>query len=72
MPKPHPGWYNHTVTENWLRSTRCASGNCVEVAVTDSGVLFRDSKNPQQPPAAFDHQTWREFVTAVKDGEIPA
>jgi hypothetical protein len=54
----------------WIKSTRCASGTCVEVAyVGDDTVLMRDSKNPDQQFHAFDRASWAAFIDGVKAGD---
>ncbi|GGT30584.1 DUF397 domain-containing protein [Streptomyces chromofuscus] len=49
-------------------------GNCVEVAANffPAVVPVRDSKAPDGPALVFEAGPWSSFVTAVKDGELPA
>jgi hypothetical protein len=56
----------------WFKSTRSAgNGACVEVAFTAAGpVAVRDSKDPDGPMLRFDAEAWRNFVRAVRTGEI--
>lgn len=59
----------------WRRSTHCAAGTCVEVAIervadTVTQVLVRDSKNPHREPLAFTGPEWEAFVAGVKAGEF--
>jgi hypothetical protein len=49
-------------------------GACVEVAIvpggTDGAVALRDSKNPSGPVLLFSPDEWREFTSAVRQGEF--
>jgi predicted secreted Zn-dependent protease len=54
----------------WRRSTKCASGNCVEVAEVDGQIMVRDSKNPGLAPLPFTQAEWRAFVAGVKADEF--
>lgn len=53
----------------WLRSRRCGSGACVEVARVAGGVLVRDSKQPDGPTLAFTDDQWTAFTDAVRNGD---
>ena len=54
----------------WRRSTFCASGECVEVAVSDGGaILVRDSKVPQSEPLSFTQDEFRAFVLGAAAGQ---
>lgn len=56
---------------HFRRSTFCAGGGCVEVAVLDDGrVAVRDSAEPDQPPQVYPVVVWRAFVAGVKDGQF--
>jgi hypothetical protein len=54
----------------WVRSTKCASGNCVEVARDGDHVLLRDSKRPDGIPFEFTREEWKAFVAGVKADEF--
>ncbi|WP_173132652.1 DUF397 domain-containing protein [Kibdelosporangium persicum] len=43
---------------------------CVEVAMTGSGVIVRDSKNPAGPRLWFSHAEWTAFLYGVLAGEF--
>jgi len=49
---------------DWVKSSYSGTsgGNCVEVAVSPSGVRVRDSKDREGPSLAFDSQAWADFV----------
>ena len=49
----------------WIRSERCESGNCVEVASEAGHVLMRDSKHPGAPALVFTWSVWRAFVDGI-------
>ena len=57
-------------TVEWRRSDRCEASACVEVAVTPDAVLVRDGKDPDGPHLRVDHATWREFVAALRAGDL--
>jgi hypothetical protein len=56
-----------------------SSGNCVEVArihgaaglaLADSAVAVRDSKNPDGPKLIFPPQAWHQFAAELKSGRF--
>ncbi|MFD7403966.1 DUF397 domain-containing protein [Streptomyces sp. NPDC059866] len=48
-------------------------GACVEVADNLPPIVpVRDSKAPDGPALVFEARAWSSFVTAVKDGGLPA
>ncbi|GAA3592006.1 hypothetical protein GCM10022223_03330 [Kineosporia mesophila] len=60
-------------TGHWKRSSKCNSGNCVEVMVTSEDVRMRDSSRGDEV-LAFSRPAWAAFVAemrslAVKEGE---
>lgn len=55
---------------NWIKSSRSASGACVEVAHTEDGdYLMRDSKEPGTE-LCFTPAEWDAFLAGAKDGEF--
>ncbi|MEU6023505.1 DUF397 domain-containing protein [Micromonospora sp. NPDC048871] len=51
----------------WRKSSRSASGECVEVADNLPGVIgVRDSKDITGPVLTFDPPTWRRFIAFAK------
>ncbi|WP_131784270.1 DUF397 domain-containing protein [Protofrankia symbiont of Coriaria ruscifolia] len=56
----------------WITSSYSngAGGMCVEVAKLDSGVILRDSVQPDGPVLSFSREEWRAFLDGVKDGEF--
>lgn len=59
-----------SLTTGWRKSTYSGSGNnCIEVAVSSTGVAVRDSKDPQGPRLALTREQWRSFTAAVKAGD---
>lgn len=50
----------------WRRSSRCSDGACVEVATADV-VHVRDSKQPDAGIPTFDHATWVDFLTWIRE-----
>jgi len=56
----------------WRKSTRCATGGCIEVATTPGRSLVRDSKDVGGPILTFENSSWSDFVAAVRTGEFRA
>lgn len=53
----------------WRKSTRSSvEGQCVEVMMTDTEVLVRDTKDRGKPGHRFTHGQWAAFVGGVRDG----
>lgn len=54
---------------HWFKSTRSAgNGACVEIAVLQSAVAVRDSKDPNGPILSFETGSWRLFIADVSTG----
>jgi hypothetical protein len=54
----------------WTHAAACASGDCVQVAPCEGGVMVRDSKDPGGPVLSFTALEWTTFRDAVKAGEF--
>ena len=57
----------------WRKSSYSGSngGNCVEIGLgIPDTVPVRDSKNPTGPILTFPRNSWHDFLTALKNGEI--
>jgi hypothetical protein len=55
----------------WRKSSYSGNtGNCVEVAVTESVVGVRDSKDPGGSALAFAPDEWLAFTAGIKAGEF--
>lgn len=55
----------------WIKSRRCESASCVEVAVNEWGsVMVRNSDNIYEAPLFFSKEEWTEFVGGVRDGDF--
>jgi uncharacterized protein DUF397 len=50
----------------WRKSTYCANGDCVEVALLEEEVLVRDSKNPHGPTLHFTPIEWEAFLKGAR------
>ena len=62
---------NRESTLVWRKSrTSGASGGCVEVALSNSSVLVRDSRDQLGARLEFGPAQWRRFVRRVKDGDV--
>jgi hypothetical protein len=54
----------------WRRSSLCANGSCVEIAVVDGHVAIRDSKVSDGPLLQFSTTAWNEFLGGARTGEF--
>jgi len=57
----------------WKKSSRSngnGGSNCVEVAVLDTAVAVRDSKNPTGSALVFNPAAWVSFIDSAKGGEF--
>lgn len=52
----------------WRRSSFCAQGECVEVAVSGDAVLIRDSKDPG-PVQVYSAAEFRALALGIRAGE---
>jgi len=60
---------NRESTLVWRKSRRSGGDSaCVEIAVSDSSVLVRDSHDHLGARLAFGPAQWRQFVRRIKDG----
>ncbi|MEV6597816.1 DUF397 domain-containing protein [Actinoplanes sp. NPDC051346] len=51
----------------WRKSSRCGTGNCVEVSTSDEFMVrIRDGKDPCGPILEFDPAQWCRFLSAIK------
>ncbi|MEV6985499.1 DUF397 domain-containing protein [Sphaerisporangium sp. NPDC051017] len=56
----------------WRKSSR-STGNgsdCVEVALGDTSIAIRDSKNPQQAFHLFGRTEWKAFLEHMRSGDL--
>jgi Domain of unknown function (DUF397) len=61
---------NNAVWRKSSRSNGNGGNNCVEVAVLDTIVAIRDSKNQSGPALFFNSAEWTEFLNSAKSGEF--
>ena len=61
---------HESVAPVWLKSQRCESGDCVEVAAMGAEIMIRDSKNPAGLILRLSRQEWDTFTTAVARGDF--
>ena len=55
----------------WRKSSASAgSGDCVEVAFAEDGVLVRHSRDQAGPVLAFTHSEWKAFLAGARNGEF--
>lgn len=60
----------HDEDVRWVRSRRCNSSQCVEVAVDVESVLMRDAKDPDGGRIAVSREAWTAFIDGIKSGEF--
>ena len=55
----------------WIKAAASkGTGQCVELARTDSGILMRDSKDPDGPWLSFTLAEVEAFLDGLKGGEF--
>jgi hypothetical protein len=62
-------------TAVWRKSSRSngnGGNNCVEVAILDTAVAVRDSKDPNGPALMFAPTQWDAFIDGAKDDKLAA
>ncbi len=57
-------------TTTWVKSRRCDSATCVEVAFADNEILVRSSAIDASPVLRFSTAEWVAFVGGVRDGDF--
>jgi hypothetical protein len=55
---------------SWRKSTRSASGECLEVAFAENSALVRDSKDQEGPVLRFTLSEWGAFLAGVRSSEF--
>jgi hypothetical protein len=56
------------MTPTWVKSNRCDTNACTEVADLGGEVGLRNSDDPDGPVVPFSKETWANFLAAVRDG----
>jgi hypothetical protein len=51
----------------WRKSTRSLNGDCVEIAITNTIIWIRDSKDPDGVKLSFAADNWRHFIAGLVD-----
>ena len=54
----------------WQKSFASASGDCVEVAFTESAVLVRHSRQQSGPYLSFTVSEWNAFLIGARQGQF--
>jgi hypothetical protein len=65
-----PSTMSDSSEEAWRRSTYCSTGSCVEVAILDSRIAVRDSKDKNGPMLVFNDSEWADFLRGACNGEF--
>lgn len=55
---------------DWIRSSFCDFGNCVEARLSGDTVSVRDSKDPDGTVLTFTVDEWTAFLQGVRAGEF--
>jgi len=56
---------------NWRKSSYSSSNpQCVEVAMTETTTLVRDSKNPEGGTLSFNPQGFAAFLRPITKGQV--
>jgi hypothetical protein len=58
------------IGHGWRKSSKSASGNCVEIREEGDRVLVRDSKDRSGPVLTFDLNAFRALIADLKDGDL--
>jgi hypothetical protein len=59
---------DNTSRARWQKSSRSGGGNCVEIAVLDTGIAVRDSKASDAGHLTLLPEVWAAFMTRAKAG----
>jgi hypothetical protein len=52
----------------WVTSSRCDTGNCVEVAYLSPNTIgLRDNKDPNSPILKFSAADWSTFLAGIHE-----
>ena len=51
----------------WRKATASEESNCVEVAVTRSSILIRNSRDPVGEVLAFTYREWHAFLAGIRN-----
>jgi hypothetical protein len=54
----------------WRKSSRCETGQCVEMARVDHRFALRSSVHPDRGTLVFDAVAWAGFVAGAKQGDF--
>jgi hypothetical protein len=53
----------------WRASSRCVTGECVQVAMSEDNVIVRGSANPELQ-LRFSLTEWNDFLAGVRAGDF--
>jgi Domain of unknown function (DUF397) len=56
--------------QGWHKSSTSEESNCVEVAITHSSVLIRNSRDRSGNVLSFTHGEWDAFLAGVRNNEF--
>lgn len=54
----------------WVKSSRCDSSQCVEVAAVADEVMIRDSKQPSGSILRISRSDWEAFAAGIIHGDF--
>jgi uncharacterized protein DUF397 len=55
----------------WRKSSYSYVSACIEAGAEERAIQIRDSANTAGPVLAFSPAKWREFICAVRTGQVP-
>jgi hypothetical protein len=56
----------------WRKSFRSVGhGDCIEIAIADSCLLVRDSKDRNGPVLAVRDDSWMSLIESIKQADLP-
>jgi len=56
--------------QEFTKSSLSGSGNCLEVARVDGGILLRNSREPETELIRLTLEEWTAFRLGVQNGEL--
>lgn len=58
------------LVNEWVKSSRCKTKDCVEVRRFGDVIQIRDSQHPDREPLSYTPAEWEAFCAGVDNGEF--